>query len=229
LVALAFVSAVHALVAGRLSGLEPASVPATGVRLIEASLLPPAPLAAAAPAEAAESAPPIPEPTPPPEPQPAPAVVQPPPVPEPAPIPAVPPKVAPKRAAKARPAAKPAASAARRPETISASAAVGGGGGPPPSAAATAPRHDAAYLNNPPPPYPGQARRRGLEGRVLVHATVAVSGECTRAELRRSSGHAILDEAALRAVRAWRFVPAKRDGRPVAADVEIPIVFRLED
>jgi protein TonB len=62
-----------------------------------------------------------------------------------------------------------------------------------------------------------------------VHATVAASGECTRADLRRSSGHAILDEAALRAVRGWRFVPALRDGRPVAAGVDIPIVFRLED
>jgi protein TonB len=118
---------------------------------------------------------------------------------------------------------------APRPAAIATSAADGGGRGPPRIAAATAPRHDAAYLKNPPPPYPVQARRRGLEGRVLVRATVAATGECTGAELRRSSGHAILDEAALRAVRAWHFVPAMRDGRPVAAGVDIPIVFRLED
>jgi len=236
MIALALVSAVHALVAGRMSGLEPARVPSTGVLLIEASLLPPVPLAAAGPAEVAESAPPAPkppvvqapEPPPAPEPEPDPAVVQLPPVPEPAPMPAVPPKVAPKRAAKARPPAKPAATASQRPETI-AVATASGGGGPPRIAAATVPRHDAAYLKNPPPPYPAQARRRGLEGRVLVHATVAASGECTRAELRRSSGHEILDEAALRAVRGWRFVPAMRDGRPIEAGVDIPIVFRLED
>ena len=232
--ALAFVSAVHALVAGRLSGLEPASVPATGVRLIEASLLPSAPRAAAGAAAAVESTPPASEPSvfqspdpPPPEPEPAPEAVTLPPVPEPAP--AVPRKVVPKRAGQTRPKAKPAATSVQHPEAIAVSAADGGSGGSPRPAAASAPRHDAAYLKNPPPPYPAQARRRGLEGRVLVHAVVAASGECTRAELRRSSGHAILDEAALRAVRAWRFVPAMRDGRPVTAGVEIPIVFRLED
>lgn len=235
LIALALVSAVHALVAGGLSGLEPASVPAAGVRLIEASLLPPAPRLAAAPAEAAESAPPAPEPPvvevpePPPPPEPEPEVVKPPPLPEPPPVPAVSPRAVPKTVAKARPRPKPAATTAQRPATITAAAAGGGSGGPPRTAAATAPRQDAAYLKNPPPPYPAQARRRGLEGRVLVHATVAVSGECTGAELRRSSGHAILDEAALRAVRAWRFVPAMRDGRPVVAGVDVPIVFRLED
>jgi protein TonB len=100
--------------------------------------------------------------------------------------------------------------------------------GPARGGATTGPRYDAAYLSNPPPPYPAAARRRNVQGRVLVYAVVAPNGACARAEIRQSSGHPILDEAALEAVRAWRFVPATRDGSPVAAGVEIPIFFRLE-
>jgi protein TonB len=43
-----------------------------------------------------------------------------------------------------------------------------------------------------------------------------------------SSGSTALDEAALDAVRKWRFVPAKRGAQPVEAWHLVPIVFRLE-
>ncbi|MFW6162471.1 MAG: energy transducer TonB, partial [Planctomycetota bacterium] len=51
------------------------------------------------------------------------------------------------------------------------------------------------------------------------------------AEVRvaRSSGHAVLDEAAVAAVRRWRFTPARAGGAAVTAEVEIPIRFRLSD
>ena len=45
----------------------------------------------------------------------------------------------------------------------------------------------------------------------------------------QGSGHAALDEAALAAVRVWRFVPAMRGGFPVAAVAEVPIRFTLTD
>jgi protein TonB len=43
-----------------------------------------------------------------------------------------------------------------------------------------------------------------------------------------SSGHAALDGAALRAVRRWRFEPARQNGMPVFATVTVGITFRLD-
>lgn len=95
--------------------------------------------------------------------------------------------------------------------------------------AAEPPRYNADYLSNPPPHYPMTARRRGVEGTVLVRAEVAASGECLRAELKKSSGAEVLDHAALEAVKKWRFVPAKRGSQAVVAWVEVPITFKLEN
>jgi len=111
---------------------------------------------------------------------------------------------------------------------------------PPPSVAAPSPRpatepifepprYNAAYLSNPPPAYPMAARRRGIEGTALVHAEVSPEGACLRAELKKSSGAEMLDQAAVEAVRKWRFVPAKRGSVAVVAWVEVPITFKLEN
>lgn len=91
------------------------------------------------------------------------------------------------------------------------------------------PRYNAAYLSNPPPAYPLSARRRGIEGTTLVRAEIAADGECLRAELKKSSGAEALDQAALEAVKKWRFVPAKRGAQAVVAWVEVPITFKLEN
>lgn len=253
--ALAFVSAAHVLAVGWLAGRQPVSVPPGAALVMEVALVAPAPapVAAASGGDSAsaglpELAPPeddapavvepepeVPaEPEPEARPEPAEMVEPAPPPPDPKPEVAPPPpppeprlKPAPKRPAKAKAAQTPAdVSRGRRDQGIGASA--GTASGPATAAAATGPRYDAAYLRNPAPPYPPAARRRSLQGRVLVHAVVGPGGDCARAEVRKSSGHPILDEAALQAVRGWRFVPATRDGRPVAAGVEIPIVFRLE-
>lgn len=92
-----------------------------------------------------------------------------------------------------------------------------------------APRFNAAYLNNPPPIYPLAARRRGSEGKVLVRAEIQADGSCSQAELKKTSGHDLLDQAALEAVKKWRFVPAKKGNQAVTAWVEVPITFKLEN
>ena len=46
-------------------------------------------------------------------------------------------------------------------------------------------------------------------------------------DLQRSSGYTRLDEAAQQAVRAWRFVPARRGDEAVPAWVVVPIEFTL--
>jgi len=90
-----------------------------------------------------------------------------------------------------------------------------------------APRFDAAYLNNPSPDYPPLSRRLGEQGRVLVRVFVDSSGAPAQVELRESSGHSRLDDAATAAVRRWRFVPARRGTEPVGAWVLVPISFNL--
>lgn len=99
---------------------------------------------------------------------------------------------------------------------------------PAPAAAETAPVFDADYLDNPAPAYPRLARRNGQQGRVILRVRVNAKGTADDVQVRASSGHEVLDDAARSTVRRWKFVPAKRAGEPVAAWVLIPISFRLD-
>ena len=98
----------------------------------------------------------------------------------------------------------------------------------PPPVPVTAARFDADYLQNPAPAYPPVSRRMREEGRVLLLVRVSASGQAEAAQVRQSSGFERLDEAALAAVRQWRFVPARRGDEAVAASVLVPLVFRLD-
>lgn len=85
----------------------------------------------------------------------------------------------------------------------------------------------AVEVYNPPPDYPPQARRRGLEGEALLEITVLPDGLCGDARVVECSGSSLFGEAALAAVRSWRFRPAVRGGQAVAAVVPVRFVFRL--
>jgi len=89
------------------------------------------------------------------------------------------------------------------------------------------PVFDASYLNNPAPQYPSSAKRRNIEGKVLLEVLVDANGNAEKIVISRSSGFAILDNAALEAVKNWRFVPAKKAGKAVAAQVTVPIEFKI--
>ena len=91
------------------------------------------------------------------------------------------------------------------------------------------PKYSGGGLSNAPPPYPYLARRRGQEGRVVLLVQVSAAGDALAVRLRDSSGHRLLDQAALEAVKAWRFIPASRLGRPVAGSVAVPVSFKLAD
>jgi len=97
-----------------------------------------------------------------------------------------------------------------------------------PEPAITAPIFAADYLDNPPPVYPAMSRRVGEQGRVVLRVRVNPNGRADDVEIRSSSGHFRLDDAARETVRRWLFVPAKRGDQPVPAWVLIPISFRLE-
>lgn len=98
----------------------------------------------------------------------------------------------------------------------------------PPVIEVTLPVFTADYLENPPPAYPSMSRRLGEQGRVILRVLVSAGGSADEIQIRDSSGHARLDNAARDTVRGWRFVPAKRGEVPVSAWVLIPISFRLE-
>ncbi|TMA85161.1 MAG: energy transducer TonB [Deltaproteobacteria bacterium] len=105
-------------------------------------------------------------------------------------------------------------------------AGEGGGGG----AGGALGEARVGYGVNPLPPYPLAARRMGMEGVVLLEVIVAPDGRAREVRVVRSSGHAMLDEAAVSTVRAhWRFIPARRDGVPVESRADVPIRFRLTD
>jgi protein TonB len=85
----------------------------------------------------------------------------------------------------------------------------------------------ARYSRCPAPIFPAEARKSKISGTVLLLVEVDENGRPSQVTLRRSSGNEILDNAALRAVRNWRFEPARSEGRPIRARVEVPVRFAL--
>ena len=96
------------------------------------------------------------------------------------------------------------------------------------AAAVVLPSTSADYLSNPAPPYPRQSKRMGEEGTVVIRVLITPEGRAEKAEIRTSSGYARLDDTALTTVKAWRFVPGKRNGLPEAMWFNVPIRFVLD-
>jgi serine/threonine-protein kinase len=73
--------------------------------------------------------------------------------------------------------------------------------------------------------YPDEARRKKLLGSVLVDLVVDENGRPTDLSVRESAGP-VLDEAVLRAVRTWRFEPARKDGVRVKVRWQVRHTYR---
>jgi protein TonB len=83
-------------------------------------------------------------------------------------------------------------------------------------------------MDNPRPRYPEAAARGRVEGTVVVRVWVSAGGRAMETRVDSSSGSDALDEAAVAAVRVWRFVPATNaTGESVACEATVPIEFRL--
>ena len=82
---------------------------------------------------------------------------------------------------------------------------------------------------NPRPKYPYSARKRGHEGRVVLHVQVSANGEPLDVSVVHSTGYRALDAAARSAVLHWKFEAARRAGVRIAGTVVTPIVFKLEN
>ena len=80
---------------------------------------------------------------------------------------------------------------------------------------------------NLPPAYPIEALTHGWEGTTVVEVEVLIDGRVGPATLYASSGYEVLDQAALEAIRQWRYQPRIVDGEPAPERLRVPVRFRL--
>lgn len=76
------------------------------------------------------------------------------------------------------------------------------------------------------PLYTDDARKRAIEGNVVLEVVVRQDGTVGSLRVTRGLG-AGLDQKATEAVRQWRFGPARRQGVPVDVVVEVSVEFKL--
>lgn len=74
------------------------------------------------------------------------------------------------------------------------------------------------------PRYPDALRKDGITGMVSISVTIDEKGSVAAATVTKST-NAGFDDAALEAVKQWKFKPAKKGGQPVAVTVVLPIRF----
>jgi protein TonB len=84
----------------------------------------------------------------------------------------------------------------------------------------------AAHLvNRVQPIYPPLARQTRISGTVKLHAIIGKNGAVE--QLQVVSGHPLLVQSALDAVKQWRYQPTLLNGEPVEVDTEIDVIFSL--
>jgi protein TonB len=108
----------------------------------------------------------------------------------------------------------------------------GAGNAPPPPPKATPKRvtvggnvQAARLVNRVQPLYPPLARQTRISGTVKLHAIIGKNGAVE--QLQVVSGHPLLVQSALDAVRQWRYQPTLLNGDPVEVDTEIDVIFSL--
>jgi protein TonB len=77
------------------------------------------------------------------------------------------------------------------------------------------------------PVYPAIAKATRTEGTVVLQATISRSG--TIENLRVASGPGLLQQAALDAVKTWRYRPYLLNGEPVEVETTVNVVFKLQE
>ncbi len=81
-------------------------------------------------------------------------------------------------------------------------------------------------IYDPEPEYSDEARKMKHEGTVVLSIIVDAEGRARNIHVARSLGMG-LDEKAIEAVKKWKFEPGKKDGQPVAVQVNVEVNFRL--
>lgn len=75
------------------------------------------------------------------------------------------------------------------------------------------------------PEYPSEARQAGIQGTVILHALIGKDGSLR--EIRLLQGQCWLAEAAIKAVKQWRYTPYLLKGEPVEVDTTIQAIFNM--
>jgi protein TonB len=83
------------------------------------------------------------------------------------------------------------------------------------------------FLHKEMPVYPMMAKRFGREGKVVLKLTIDKDGNLLNVEVIDRAGYGFT-EAAVQAVKKSTFLPAKKDGKPIASRALLPIRFQLE-
>jgi periplasmic protein TonB len=102
---------------------------------------------------------------------------------------------------------------------------------PPPAPAPTTPYRPGTLIRQPvklvdvSPVYPDSARTARIEGVVIIEAVIGPTGDVREARVLRS--RPLLDEAALTAVRQWKFTPTLLNGVPVPVVMTVTVNFTL--
>jgi len=109
---------------------------------------------------------------------------------------------------------------------------IGGVGGAPPPPKPTQTRirqggavQAAMLVNKVNPSYPPLARQTRISGTVRLHAIISKDGSVQQLEV--VSGHPLLVQSALDAVRQWKYRPTTLNGEPVEVDTTIDVIFSL--
>ncbi|MBT2115598.1 TonB family protein [Dyella sp. LX-66] len=87
---------------------------------------------------------------------------------------------------------------------------------------------DLTYNAQFPPRFPPGAAQAGHFGKVLLMVLVRADGSTGEVKVERSSGFADLDASAVNVAKHWRFMPAARDGVPVAGWARVPVDFHAD-
>jgi protein TonB len=82
-------------------------------------------------------------------------------------------------------------------------------------------------VKTPPPVYPSEMRRDGVAGMVTVRIVVDEQGNVAECSVSKST-RTEFEQAALEAIRSWKFKPASKDGTPVRANLIVPVKFSSE-
>jgi TonB family protein len=91
-----------------------------------------------------------------------------------------------------------------------------------PDRSVTPPR--AIFVQN--PEYTDQARKKKINGTVVVSLTVTVDGTTRDIKVVKGLGYG-LDEKAVEAVSHWKFSPALKDGQPIEKEISAEVTFHL--
>jgi len=81
------------------------------------------------------------------------------------------------------------------------------------------------------PSYPAYARRKGIEGKVILRFEINNDGSLGEITVVQSvmTGRRGLDQATINAIKKWEFSPAMRHGEPVPSVMILPFVFSLDE